>query len=442
MRRYFGTDGVRGVVNEELTAELAFKIGKSTAYVLKNHNHSLNNILIARDTRISGEMLEASLVSSILSMGFNVVTCGVMPTPALAWLTKRENTVGFMVSASHNPWMHNGIKIFSNGYKLPDALEEEIEGHFDDEMRSRSVGKLVGIDLLSEYVEWLSKRYSELRGMKIAFDLANGAAVSTVPSVMREIGAEPVIFNSDPDGLNINEGVGALHPEFLSGRIKDTGADIGVIHDGDADRCIMVGKKGRVIDGDDMLVINGLSMKKEGRLGTNTVVGTVMTNLAIEEALKNDGIDFLRTKVGDRYVLEEMTKMNSNLGGEQSGHIIFLDLETTGDGLLTALETIRAVVRLGVDPEEFSEKIKRYPQKLVNVHVGDKASVMGNAELAGFVKRTNLEKGMRIVLRPSGTEQVIRVMVEGTEPDRVEDLVRRATDMVKEVSTSGKVHKG
>ncbi len=439
MRKYFGTDGIRGIANEELTAELAFKIGRATAYVLKAHDHPLNNVLIARDTRISGEMLEAALVSSVLSMGFNVTTCGVMPTPVLAWLTHKNHSVGFMVSASHNPWMHNGIKIFSNGYKLPDELEEEIEKHLNDDLKSIEIGRRVEKDMLSEYVEWISKRYAHLKGVKVAFDLANGAAVSTVPIIADEIGIEATLFNSNPNGVNINEKCGALHPEFLSEHIENTDADFGVIHDGDADRCIMIGKHGHVIDGDDMLVLNAKSMKGDGRLGADTVIGTVMTNLAIEEALKKDDIRFVRTKVGDRYVLEKMREIGATLGGEQSGHIIFLDLATTGDGLLTAFETMSMCLKFGIDIEEFSRRIRRYPQKLENVPVKDKKTIMSDSRVTKFVEETNSQKGIRLVLRPSGTEPLIRVMVEGKEQKAVEKTVSRACKIVEEVSDSGKV---
>lgn len=439
MRKYFGTDGVRGIANDELTAELTFKIGKSTAYVLKSQNHALSSVLIARDTRVSGEMLEAALVSSILSMGINVITCGVMPTPVLAWLTRQEHTAGFMVSASHNPWMHNGIKIFFDGYKLPDELEEEIENHLEDKMKSQEIGKRVEVDLLSKYVEWMVSKYADLRGLKIAFDLANGAAVATVPVISEEIGINAMFFNSDPDGININEGCGALHPQFLSSHMKSTGAEFGVIHDGDADRCIMIGKNGRIIDGDDMIVINAKGMKKDGRLGANTVVGTVMTNLAIEEELKSDGIIFTRTKVGDRYVLEKMREIGSTLGGEQSGHIIFLDLATTGDGLLTAFETIKTSLKLKIDIEEFSSRVSRYPQKLVNIPVKDKKKIMENSKVSKFVEDINSKESLRLVVRPSGTEPLIRIMVEGKDAEMVEKITSQAREIVEEVSASGEI---
>ncbi len=439
MRKYFGTDGVRGIANKELTAELAFKIGKAAAYVLKEHNHPLNTILIARDTRISGDMLEAALVSSLLSMGFNVLTCGVMPTPVLAWLTHKEKTVGFMVSASHNPWEHNGIKIFSNGFKLPDELEEEIENHLDDELKSVEVGKRVERDVLSEYVEWMAKRYSHLKGYRVSFDLANGAAVSTVPLVAKEIGMKINLFNYQPDGKNINENCGALHPEFLSNKIKETDSDFGVIHDGDADRCIMISKKGRIVDGDDMLVINARNMKMNGRLKNDTVVGTIMTNLAIEEELKKDGIEFIRTKVGDRYVLQEMEKREAMLGGEQSGHIIFLDLATTGDGLLTAFETMTALTNLKEDLDDVSSKLVRYPQKMKNVKVRDKKRVMSDERISSLVANTNSNGNLRLVVRASGTEPLIRVMAEGKDERKVDEVLARACELVEEVNSSGEL---
>ncbi|MGC8545393.1 MAG: phosphoglucosamine mutase [Athalassotoga sp.] len=442
MKKYFGTDGVRGIANEELTAELAFKIGKSASYVLKMHNHQFKEILIARDTRISGEMIESALTSSLLSMGLNVTLCGIMPTPTLAWLTGKHETVGFMVSASHNPWMHNGIKIFSNGYKLPDDIEEEIECNLDKTSKAGpSVGKIVRVDMLPSYIEWIVKRYKDLAGERLAFDLANGAAISTVPLVVKEIGIKATIFNDKPDGKNINEKCGALYLDFMKEAIKNTDAAYGIVNDGDADRCMMIGKDGHTIDGDDIIVVNALSMKKEGRLKNNTVVGTVMTNLAIEEYLKRNEIQFLRTKVGDRYVLEKMIETGSNIGGEQSGHVIFLDLETTGDGLVTALESVRASKLMKIDLKGFSLGMKRYHQILENVEVTDKESIMNDHEVLDFIKKTQRYESLRIVLRPSGTEPLIRIMVEGKDKAIVRKVVDEAKEIIERVKDSGKIHK-
>jgi phosphoglucosamine mutase len=442
MKKYFGTDGVRGIANEELTAELAFKIGKSASYVLKLHNHQFKEILIARDTRISGEMIESALTSSLLSMGLNVTLCGVMPTPTLAWLTRNHQTVGFMVSASHNPWMHNGIKIFSDGYKLPDEIEEEIEYNLDKISKTGpSVGKIVRVDMLPSYIEWIVKRYKDLAGERLAFDLANGAAISTVPLVVKEIGIKATIFNDKPDGKNINEKCGALYLDFMKEAIKNTDATYGIVNDGDADRCMMIGKDGHTIDGDDIIVVNALNMKKEGRLKNNTVVGTVMTNLAIEEYLKRNEIQFLRTKVGDRYVLEKMIEAGSNIGGEQSGHVIFLDLETTGDGLVTALESVRASKLMKIDLKGFSLGMKRYHQILENVEVTDKESIMNDREVLDFIKKVQRYESLRIVLRPSGTEPLIRIMVEGKDKAMVRKVVDEAKEIIERVKDSGKIHK-
>jgi phosphoglucosamine mutase len=442
MKKYFGTDGVRGIANEELTAELAFKIGKSASYVLKLHNHQFKEILIARDTRISGEMIESALTSSLLSMGLNVTLCGVMPTPTLAWLTRNHQTVGFMVSASHNPWMHNGIKIFSDGYKLPDEIEEEIEYNLDKISKTGpSVGKIVRVDMLPSYIEWIVKRYKDLAGERLAFDLANGAAISTVPLVVKEIGIKATIFNDKPDGKNINEKCGALYLDFMKEAIKNTDATYGIVNDGDADRCMIIGKDGHTIDGDDIIVVNALNMKKEGRLKNNTVVGTVMTNLAIEEYLKRNEIQFLRTKVGDRYVLEKMIEAGSNIGGEQSGHVIFLDLETTGDGLVTALESVRASKLMKIDLKGFSLGMKRYHQILENVEVTDKESIMNDREVLDFIKKVQRYESLRIVLRPSGTEPLIRIMVEGKDKAMVRKVVDEAKEIIERVKDSGKIHK-
>ncbi len=442
MKKYFGTDGVRGVANEELTADLAFKIGKAASYVLKSHNHQFKDILIARDTRISGEMIESALTASLLSMGLNVTLCGVMPTPTLAWLTRKYETVGFMVSASHNPWMQNGIKIFSNGYKLQDAIEEEIEYNLDKVLKTGStVGKIVRVDMLPSYVEWVVKRYKDLRGEKLAFDLANGAAVSTVPIVAREIGIEAVIFNDKPDGKNINEKCGALYLDFMKETIKNIDASYGIVNDGDADRCMIVSKDGHTIDGDDIIVVNALNMKKEGRLKNDTVVGTVMTNLAIEEYFKKARIKFIRTQVGDRYVLEKMMEIGSNIGGEQSGHVIFLDLETTGDGLITALETIRASKMMKIDLGAFSKGIQRYSQILENVEVKDKNAIMNDPEIFNFMERLQRYENLRVVLRPSGTEPLVRIMVEGKDMEMVRKVVDEAKQIIERVKDSGKVHK-
>lgn len=441
MKKYFGTDGVRGIANEELTAEFAFKIGKSASYVLKSHNHQFKEILIARDTRISGEMIESALTSAVLSMGLNVTLCGIMPTPTLAWLTRKNETVGFMVSASHNPWMHNGIKIFSNGYKLPDEIEEEIEYNLDKMPKTgSSVGKIVKVDLLPSYFEWIVKRYKDLAGERLAFDLANGAAISTVPLAVKEIGIKATIFNDKPDGKNINEKCGALYLDFMKNAIKSTDASYGIVNDGDADRCMMMSKDGLTIDGDDIIVANALNMKREGRLKNNTVVGTVMTNLAIEEYLKRNDIQFLRTKVGDRYVLEKMIETGSNIGGEQSGHVIFLDLETTGDGLVTALETVRASKMMKVDLREFS-LMERYHQILENVEVTDKDAIMNDLEVLDFVKNAQRYESLRIVLRPSGTEPLVRIMVEGKDKAMVRKVADDAKEIIERVKNSGKIHK-
>ncbi|MCL4407291.1 MAG: phosphoglucosamine mutase, partial [Thermotogae bacterium] len=410
--------------------------------VTKMHNHQFKEILIARDTRISGEMIESALTSSLLSMGLNVTLCGVMPTPTLAWLTRKHETVGFMVSASHNPWMHNGIKIFSNGYKLPDEIEEEIECNLDKTSKAGpSVGKIVSVDMLPSYIEWIVKRYKDLAGEKLAFDLANGAAISTVPLVVKGIGIKATIFNDKPDGKNINEKCGALYLDFMKEAIKNTDAAYGIVNDGDADRCMMLGKDGHTIDGDDIIVVNALSMKKEGRLKNNTVVGTVMTNLAIEEYLKRNEIQFLRTKVGDRYVLEKMIETGSNIGGEQSGHVIFLDLETTGDGLVTALESVRASKLMKMDLKGFSLGMKRYHQILENVEVTDKESIMNDHEVSDFVKKVQRYESLRIVLRPSGTEPLIRIMVEGKDKAVVRKVVDEAKEIIERVKDSGKIHK-
>lgn len=441
MKKYFGTDGIRGIANEELTAELAFKIGKAASYVLLSHNHKFKEILIARDTRISGEMLESALTSGLLSMGLNVTLCGIMPTPTLAWLTKKAQTVGFMVSASHNPWQHNGIKIFSNGYKLPDEIEEEIEQSLDNHVCGHSVGRIINHDMLSEYIEWIVKRYSDLRGETFAFDLANGAAISTVPIVTKEIGIKSFIFNDKPNGMNINEKCGALYLDFMKGAIKETTARYGIVNDGDADRCMIISRGGHVIDGDDILVVNALSMKKEDRLKKNTVIGTVMTNLSIEEFLANNGVKFLRTQVGDRYVLEKMMETDSHLGGEQSGHVIFLDLESTGDGLVTALETFRAARKLDLDLEDFSSKIERYHQILENVEVKNKEIIMNDEKVRKFVDSLKNEKNVRIILRPSGTESLIRIMVEGKDENTVKRIVKEAKEIIEEVKDSGAIHK-
>ncbi|MHB8170729.1 MAG: phosphoglucosamine mutase [Thermincolia bacterium] len=445
MGKYFGTDGIRGVANEVLTPELAFKLGRAGAYVLTKGS-AAPKIVIGKDTRISGDMLEAALIAGITSAGVDVLQVGVLPTPGIAYLTRTlKATAGVVISASHNPVEDNGIKFFADsGYKLPDELEEEIEAFLDNDLQgvSRPVGSGVGRvrlveDATDKYIELLKSTIKvDFTGLKVVVDCANGAAYHVAPWVLRELGAEVIAIHDQPDGININAGCGSTHPEAVREKVLTWHADLGIAHDGDADRMIAVDGQGNIVDGDFIMVILALHLKAINRLPHDTLVATVMSNLGLHIALRQAGVKVLETKVGDRYVLEEMLKTGAVLGGEQSGHIIFLEHNTTGDGVLTALQLISVIKETGKSLAELAAQMKRLPQVLVNLRVSDKDTVQNHPDLAAAIKKGEAILGDqgRILVRPSGTESLIRVMAEGPDQARLYQIVDDIVQVAKTIS--------
>lgn len=445
MARLFGTDGVRGEANRELTVELAYRLGRAAALLFGEETQAQPTILIGRDTRISGPMLEAALSAGICSAGGKVVIAGVIPTPAIAFLAQRLGAqAGIVISASHNPFHDNGIKFFGgDGYKLPDAVEDRLEEKVraieagDD--FARPIGAQVGTieyhdDLDVLYMEYLLKTVDcDFKGMKIVLDCANGAAYDIMPKLLRRLGAEVFVMNSSPDGVNINDRCGSTHLEHLQEAVRRRGADIGVAHDGDADRCLAVDETGAVIDGDRILVLCALDMMRRGALKDNTVVTTVMANIGFHKALKEIGARAEITKVGDRYVLENMLANGYALGGEQSGHIIFRNYSTTGDGLLTALQLIASLKKSGKRASELAALMTSYPQLLVNVKVATKDGWEDNPHIAAAIEAGEKELGAdgRILVRPSGTEPLIRVMAEGPDEAQLERICGQIAAIVK-----------
>ena len=423
MSRMFGTDGVRGIANTELTADLAYALGRAGAFVLTEGTHK-PKILVAKDTRISGDMLEAALVAGILSVGAEAVILGVVPTPAVAHLTRKYNAdAGVMISASHNPVEYNGIKFFDGrGYKLSDELEDQIqaviEGNFADV--PSPVGGAVGRSYteetaLREYIDYaMGTIKTDLKGLRVALDCANGAAYKAAVKAFRALGARVYVINDNPDGNNINENCGSTHMEELMDYVVRKNCDIGFAFDGDADRCLAVDEKGNMINGDFLLTICAKALKAAGKLNDDTLVVTVMSNLGLDIAAKREGINLVKTKVGDRYVLEEMLKENYILGGEQSGHIIFLDHNTTGDGLVTALQIAAILKESGKTFSELAGVMKELPQVLVNAKVpNEKKNIyLEDAEIIEAIKavEAKLNGVGRVLIRPSGTEPLVRVM--------------------------------
>ena len=443
MSRIFGTDGVRGIANTELTSELAFGLGRAGAYVLTEGTHK-PKILVAKDTRISGDMLEAALVSGILSVGAEAVILGVVPTPAVAHLIREYNAdAGVMISASHNPVEYNGIKFFDNkGYKLPDELEDEIqrvmESNFEG-VPSPTGNKLgrshIEVGALNEYKDYaISTIPVDLKGLKVALDCANGACYKAAVSAFRELGAEVYVINDNPDGTNINENCGSTHPEELQEYVVKKKCDLGFAFDGDADRCLAVDEKGNLINGDFILMLCAKHLKELGKLKDDTLVVTVMSNLGLDIACKNENIKTIKTKVGDRYVLEEMLKEGYVLGGEQSGHIIFLDYNTTGDGLVTALQVAAIRKRSGKALSELAGIMKELPQVLVNAKVpNDKKNIyLEDEEIVNEIKRIEeaLHGAGRVLIRPSGTEPLVRVMLEGEDQEEIDKMAHGLVDLI------------
>jgi len=441
MARLFGTDGVRGVANTELTAELAYKLGQAGAYVLTSEKKHAPKILVGTDTRISAHMLEAALVAGICSVGAEAVCLGVIPTPAVAYLTRYYKAdAGVVISASHNPFEFNGIKFFdSKGYKLPDSTEDKIEELIKSGLKDlllpsgeRIGRKSEGRDALKDYIEFLKGTVNcDLTGMRIALDCANGAAYRVAPMLFSGLGAEVLTINSEPDGININRDCGSTHLSALMNYVKETGVDIGFAFDGDADRVLAVDEHGTMVDGDKIMAIIGLALKKKGKLAKNTIVVTVMSNLGFDIMAGKHGLNLAKTKVGDRYVLEEMLDKGYVLGGEQSGHVIFLEHNTTGDGLLTALQLLNVMAESGERLSELSKVMQVLPQVLKNAKVKNenKYKYMEDELVARMC--TELEEEFhgegRVLIRPSGTEPLVRVMIEGKDRDYIS---KRAAELV------------
>ncbi|WP_438835227.1 phosphoglucosamine mutase [Streptococcus pluranimalium] len=444
MGKYFGTDGVRGEANLELTPELAFKLGRFGGYVLSQHEEERPKVFVARDTRISGEMLEAALVAGLLSVGIEVYRLGVLATPGVSYLVRTENaSAGVMISASHNPAQDNGIKFFANdGFKLSDALEAEIEALLDAEEDALPRPSAQGLGNLVDYPEGLRKYEAflvstgiKLNGMKVALDGANGAAHRSARHIFLDLEADISVIGDKPDGLNINAGVGSTHPEALQELVKETGSAIGLAFDGDSDRLIAVDETGAIVDGDKIMYIIGKHMARNGQLAKNTIVTTVMSNLGFHKALEAEGIEKVVTAVGDRYVVEEMRQSGYNLGGEQSGHVIIMDYNTTGDGQLTAIQLTKIMQETGKTLSELASEVTIYPQKLVNIRVDNamKDKSMEVPVIADIIAKMEAEMAGngRILVRPSGTEPLLRVMAEAPTDAEVDYYVDTIADVVR-----------
>ncbi|MFC4598381.1 phosphoglucosamine mutase [Cohnella hongkongensis] len=442
MGKYFGTDGVRGVANQELTPELAYRIGRCGGVVLAG-KVKRPKVLIGMDTRISGQMLESALTAGLLSIGADVVRLGVVSTPAVAYLTRTMGAdAGVMISASHNPVADNGIKFFGgDGFKLLDETEAEIERLMD--AKEDELPRPIGGDIGSVTTDGQAKRLyldylrstvgHTFEGVKLVLDCAHGAAYELAPDVFRALGAEVIAYGAEPNGLNINEGVGSTHPEMLAAKVKEHGADLGLAFDGDADRLIAIDENGEETDGDYILCICGDAMRRAGKLAKDTIVTTVMANIGFFKAADQLGLRTAKTAVGDRYVMEEMVNGGYNLGGEQSGHVIFLDHSTTGDGILTGLQLLDTIVASGRKLSELKRMMRKYPQVLVNVRVADKSRYPGNQAIAAAVSAAEeaLGDNGRVLVRPSGTEALIRVMAEGPEREEIERHVASIVEVVK-----------
>lgn len=444
MGRLFGTDGVRGIANSELTPELAFKLGKAGAHVLSKKKGK-PVVLIGKDTRISGDMLEDALSAGILAVGGNVIKVGVLPTPAVAYLVKHyQADVGVVISASHNPFEYNGIKFFnSEGFKLDDEIEDEIEDIIlrDIDVNSHITGDKLGRcleadeDAISIYADYLAGTIDcRLDGIKIVLDCANGASYKVAEKVYKGLGADVTVIGNTPDGFNINDGYGSTHPEKLQEEVVRQGAFMGLAYDGDADRLIAVDEKGRIIDGDKLICICAKMLKEAGQLKDNKVTATVMSNIGFHKYIESMGCTVDVTSVGDRYVLESMIRTGCVIGGEQSGHIIFLNHSTTGDGILSSLQLVKAVLDSGKKPSELSDEIEIYPQVLKNAKVKNenKSKYESDPEIRAAIEKVEEEmKGSgRVLIRPSGTEPLVRVMLEGQDVDHITELAQELAKLL------------
>lgn len=445
MRKYFGTDGVRGIANTELNCELAYKLGRAGGYVLTKGKDKVK-VVVGKDTRVSGDMLESALIAGLMSVGCDIITVGVIPTPGVAYLTKHYNAdCGVVISASHNPVEYNGIKFFNeHGYKLDDSIELEIESYIDDieKVEVHPTGDKVGKkihehDAVRDYVDYLKTIVDiDFNGLKVVLDCANGAAYKVAPMVFEELGADVVAINNTPDGNNINDNCGSTHPEGLQEEVLRNNADLGLAYDGDADRLIAVNEKGQIVDGDHIMILSAIYMKKHNKLAKDTLVVTVMSNIGLVIAAKENNINLATTAVGDRYVLEEMKNSGYNLGGEQSGHMIFLDYNTTGDGTLSSLVLAQIVKEEGKTLSELAAVMNQYPQVLVNARIKNenKNRYMEIPEIKAEIER--IEKLMdgcgRVLIRPSGTEPLVRVMLEGKDEGQLKELATNLANLIQE----------
>ena len=450
MRKYFGTDGIRRIANTELTPELVYKVAKAGAYVLSKHTDHTPTILIGRDTRISGTLIESAMTAGFLSYGAKVKLLGVIPTPAVAYLTRKlKADASVVISASHNTFEFNGIKFFSNkGMKIPDSLEEEIEEVMDSGKLEELTAKneKIGVseycfDLMNEYIYFFRKHFDDtiekhLRDdFVVGIDTANGATSVVAEKVFKDLGINYRIINNTPDGININENCGSTHLDNLKKFVVENKLSLGIAYDGDGDRCLAIDEKGNEIDGDKLLAIISSSLRKKGKLNKDTIVATIMSNLGLNKYAENNGLQLVQTKVGDRYVLEEMLKEGYNLGGEQSGHVILLDYNPTGDGILTSLMLIQTILEENKTASELASIIKLYPQVLVNAKV--------NADKKyDYDKDTDIKKAIedvekefagngRVVIRPSGTEPLVRVMIEGEDQEYITKRAKEIADLIE-----------
>ena len=442
MRKYFGTDGIRGIAGESLTADLSFKVGKALGKLLTEKKEH-PKVVIGRDTRISCDMIEQALTAGLTSTGVNVMTVGTIPTPAIAYLTKTiETDSGIMISASHNPYQDNGIKIFGpDGFKLTDEQELEIESLIDNSEQIKNasfekIGKLYGGSELSQkYVQHIKQSISgDLSNIKIALDCANGATTGVAPYIFGDLEADIETIGCQPNGININDNVGSTKIDTISAFVKENNVDVGFAFDGDGDRVLAVDANGNIVDGDKIMFILAKHLKEQGELKDNMVVSTVMSNIGFYKAIEENGLQSVKTAVGDRYVVEEMRNNNYSLGGEQSGHIILMNYATTGDGILTAVKLANIIKSTGKSLEELASEVSIYPQKLVNIKVIDKKAAMEDSEILAECEKVEkeLEGNGRILLRASGTENLIRVMVETSSDELTDKYCEQVAKIVRE----------
>ena len=447
MKKYFGTDGIRRIANKELSPEFVYKVAKAGAYVLSKHTNKTPTILIGRDTRISGTLIESAMIAGFLSYGANVKLLGVIPTPAVAYLTKKLNAdASVVISASHNTFEFNGIKFFSNkGMKISDEIEEEIEEIIDSERIEELIADndKIGVsevhtEYIYEYADFIINIFKDMKifkDFKVALDVANGATYEIAEYIFKELGIDYQIIANKPDGININNDCGSTHLDNLKKYVVENKLSLGIAYDGDGDRCLAIDELGNEIDGDLLLAILSKKMKQENKLNKATIVATVMSNLGLKNYAKDNNLNFVETKVGDRYVLEEMLKNGYNLGGEQSGHIILLDYNPTGDGILTSLMLIRALAENNMKPSEIKNFISIYPQVLVNAKVKNekKYDYFEDKDIQESIMKLEEEfsNNGRVLIRTSGTEPLVRVMIEGKDVDYINKKARELADLIE-----------